>query len=92
LEDVALIVPVCVMPGVLDNKRRSGISFKMGLPVSGCTAGDAACALHDLVEDNMLTLAVSFELDCSPLEVIIVGSDPSSSWSVEMNSRIASRN
>lgn len=63
LDENTLFVSVYVLPRVLDNERRLRVLFVMGLPICCRPTGNARRMLHDLVNDEALCLAVSFDFD-----------------------------
>jgi hypothetical protein len=62
-EKFAFFVPISILPRVFDNKRCLRILLAMSSPTDSRPTGNAMCSLHDLVNDEALCFAVSFNVD-----------------------------
>jgi hypothetical protein len=62
-EQLSFFLTLCVLPGVLDNKRCLRVSLTMCLPASCCPAGYATRPHHQPVDDEPLRRTIPLNLN-----------------------------
>jgi hypothetical protein len=67
-EQLSFFLTLCVLPGVLDNKRGLRVSLAMCLPASRCPAGYATRPYHQPVDDKPLRRTIPLNLN-KPLAI-----------------------
>lgn len=70
LKKLALFIPFCILPRVLNNKRSTGVRLTVCFPTCTCSTGDARCPFHQSFKDKALGTAISFYLHDSLITLL----------------------